>query len=85
MTDNLNSPVENPLSFKLTIFSDYICPWCYVGQGVVEKLKAEYQVDLEWRPFYLYFDTPLEGMEIPDYVKQARAAGSEKRFRLSPR
>jgi predicted DsbA family dithiol-disulfide isomerase len=80
MTDNLNSPTENPSSFKLTIFSDYICPWCYVGQGVVGKLKAEYQIDLEWRPFYLYFDTPPEGMEIPDYVKQARAAGSEQRL-----
>lgn len=47
---------------------------------MVEKLKAEYQVELEWRPFYLYFDTPPEGMEIPDYVKRARTAGSEERL-----
>jgi len=80
MTDNSNSPMENPRSFKLTIFSDYICPWCYVGQGVVEKLKGEYQVDLEWRPFYLYQDVPPEGMDIPDYIKRARAAGSEERL-----
>jgi len=48
---------------------------------VVEKLKAEYQVDVEWRPFYLYFDTPPEGRELPDYVKRARANGSEERLR----
>jgi predicted DsbA family dithiol-disulfide isomerase len=68
------------MDFKLTIFSDYICPWCYVGQGVVEKLKEEYNVDVEWRPFYLYWDVPLEGAELPDYVMRARANGSEERL-----
>ena len=48
---------------------------------MVEKLKEEYQIDLEWRPFYLYFDTPPEGRELPDYVKRARANGSEERLR----
>jgi len=48
---------------------------------VVEKLKAEHNVDLEWRPFYLYFDTPPEGREQPERVKQARANGSEERLR----
>ena len=80
MTDNSNSPIEKPAGFKMTIFSDYICPWCYVGQGVVEKLKAEYPIDLEWRPFYLFQDVPPEGMDIPDHVKQAREAGSEDRL-----
>jgi predicted DsbA family dithiol-disulfide isomerase len=48
---------------------------------VVEKLKAEHNVDVEWRPFYLYFDTPPGGRELPDHVKQARANGSEGRLR----
>jgi len=68
------------MDIKLTIFSDYICPWCYVGQGVVEKLKAEHDIELEWRPFYLYWDTPPEGRELPEHVKQARARGSEERL-----
>jgi predicted DsbA family dithiol-disulfide isomerase len=72
--------MEKPSGFKMTIFSDYICPWCYVGQGVVEKLKAEYPIDLEWRPFYLYQDVPPEGMDIPDHVKRAQEAGSEDRL-----
>ena len=37
-------------------------------------------MDVEWRPFYLYFDTPPEGRELPDYVKRARANGSEERL-----
>src|ERR1700690_4377932 len=80
MNDNSNSPMEKPSGFKLTIFSDYICPWCYVGQGVVEKLKAEHDMELEWRPFYLFWDTPAEGRELSDHVKQARSRGSEERL-----
>jgi predicted DsbA family dithiol-disulfide isomerase len=48
---------------------------------VVERLKEEYEVDVEWRPFYLYFDTPSEGRELPEYIKQKRAMGSEDRLR----
>lgn len=47
---------------------------------MVEKLKEEYNIDVEWRPFYLYWDIPLEGKELPEYVKRARANGSEQRL-----
>jgi predicted DsbA family dithiol-disulfide isomerase len=48
---------------------------------VVERLKEEYNVDVEWRPYYLRPDTPPEGMELPDYIKRARANGSDERLR----
>ena len=47
---------------------------------MVERLKKEYNVEVEWRPFYLRPNTPPEGMELPDYVKRARANGSEERL-----
>jgi predicted DsbA family dithiol-disulfide isomerase len=47
---------------------------------VVEKLSAEYNVEVEWRPFYLFWDTPPEGRELSEHIKQARAAGSEERL-----
>jgi predicted DsbA family dithiol-disulfide isomerase len=47
---------------------------------VVERLKEEYKVEVEWQPFYLYFDTPPEGRELPEHVKRARANGSEERL-----
>ncbi|MBI5840213.1 MAG: DsbA family oxidoreductase [Chloroflexi bacterium] len=47
---------------------------------MVERLKKEYNVEVEWRPFYLRPDTPPEGMELPDYIKRARANGSEERL-----
>jgi predicted DsbA family dithiol-disulfide isomerase len=47
---------------------------------VVERLKEEHNVEVEWRPFYLYWDTPPEGKDLPEYVKRARAHGSEERL-----
>ena len=47
---------------------------------MVERLKDEYNIDLEWRPYYLYWDVPPEGKELPDHVKRARASGSEERL-----
>jgi predicted DsbA family dithiol-disulfide isomerase len=48
---------------------------------VVERLKTEYNVDVEWRPYYLRPDTPPEGMELPDYILRARANGADERLR----
>ena len=56
-------------TLKLTIYSDYVCPWCYVGQGAVQKLSQNYPLDVTWMPFYLRPDTPPEGMELPAHVK----------------
>jgi predicted DsbA family dithiol-disulfide isomerase len=47
---------------------------------VVDLLKAEYNVDVEWRPYYLRPDTPSEGMDLPDYILKARASGADERL-----
>ena len=47
---------------------------------MVEKLKEEYKVDVEWRPFYLRPDTPPEGLPLSDHILRARASGSEDRL-----
>jgi len=44
---------------------------------VVGLLQAEYEIELDWRPFYLNPNTPPEGMELPEYIKRARSNGSE--------
>ncbi len=69
---------------KLTIYSDYICPWCYVGQGVVERLKTEYALQVDWQPFYLRPDTPPEGMDLPEHIRQ-HAAKTTERLRQTAR
>jgi len=48
---------------------------------VVAKLKEKFDVDVEWRPFYLNPNTPPEGLPLPEYIQRARTNGSEDRLR----
>ena len=47
---------------------------------MVEKLKQEYNVDVEWRPFYLYFDTALHRT----YLAKFSDAGNAVRCKCTP-
>jgi predicted DsbA family dithiol-disulfide isomerase len=47
---------------RVTVVSDYLCPWCYVGMARVERLEREFDVDLTWHPFELHPEIPAEGI-----------------------
>ena len=57
---------------RLEIFSDYTCPWCYIGWARLEKALAHLPesttVDVEWRPLEIHPDVPLEGMPVEDLL-----------------
>jgi predicted DsbA family dithiol-disulfide isomerase len=57
---------------QLDIFSDTICPWCYVGKRRLERaLKARPQTDIKirWRAFQLNPGMPPDGMERRAYIE----------------
>ena len=43
----------NETPIKIQVFSDYICPWCYVGLARVDKLREEYNVEIDYQAFFL--------------------------------
>ncbi len=49
---------------RIVAYSDYVCPWCYIGLQRVERLQAELPVDVEWRPFELHPETPRTGADL---------------------
>ena len=51
---------------KIKIFSDYIWPFCYIGKGIVEQLKKEFQLDVTWVPYEIHPETPLEGVLLSE-------------------
>ncbi|MFX1358658.1 MAG: DsbA family protein [Promethearchaeota archaeon] len=51
---------------KVIAYSDYICPFCYIGYHRIEQLKEEYNLDVEWRPFEIHPETPKHGALIGD-------------------
>ena len=39
---------------KVTVYSDYVCPFCYLGKHPLEEaLKEVENVEVEWKPFQL--------------------------------
>jgi predicted DsbA family dithiol-disulfide isomerase len=49
---------------KIVVFSDYICPFCYIGFYRVEQLKENFDIEVEWRPFEIHPETPKNGTEL---------------------
>ena len=50
------------MPLKVVMFSDYICPFCYVGFETIRKLRAEFEIQLEWRGFQIHPDWPADGI-----------------------
>lgn len=52
---------------KILIFSDYAWPFCYVGKGIVDELKKEFEIEDEWIPFELHPEVPKEGKKVSEF------------------
>ncbi|MFC6615798.1 DsbA family protein [Halopenitus salinus] len=68
----------------LVVYSDYVCPFCYLGRVALERYEAERgsPVELEWRPFDLRghergpdgeIRTDVETGKDEEYYEQAEA------------
>jgi predicted DsbA family dithiol-disulfide isomerase len=57
---------------SIDIYSDVVCPWCYVGKRRLERALEEWrdnaQVEVKWRPFQLNPTMPEEGMDRTAYL-----------------
>src|SRR5262245_37724417 len=50
----------------LNVFTDFVCPWCYLSTPRVERLRHDFEVEVQWRYFPLHPDTPAEGLLLQD-------------------
>ncbi|HWJ35011.1 MAG TPA: DsbA family oxidoreductase [Steroidobacteraceae bacterium] len=56
---------------RIDIYSDTVCPWCFLGKRRFELALAErpqYEPRVTWRPFELNPDLPWEGVERAGYL-----------------
>jgi predicted DsbA family dithiol-disulfide isomerase len=58
------------MALKLVMFSDFICPFCYIGFETVRKLKPEFDLEIEWRGFQIHPDWPAEGMPASEFRRE---------------
>ncbi len=57
---------------RIEIFSDTICPWCYIGKKRLEKAlaqRSDLEADVHWRAFQLNPDMPEEGVDRNQYLE----------------
>jgi len=68
---------------RIEVYSDVICPWCYVGKRRLERALKEWgddsPVDVKWKPFQLNPTMPKDGMDRTIYLQTK--FGSLDRFR----
>ena len=55
------------MALNLVMFSDFICPFCYIGFETVRKLKPEFSFALEWKGFQIHPEWPAAGMAAAEY------------------
>lgn len=64
--------------FKVEIYADVVCPWCYVGKRKIESALEYYrrtyadekQPEILWQPFLLHAAVPKEGLDRKEYLKR---------------
>ncbi|MCK0138815.1 DsbA family oxidoreductase [Aliiroseovarius sp. F47248L] len=64
---------------RLDIFSDPICPWCYIGKSRLDhalEARPDHPFKIEWHPFQLNPDMPEDGMDRRAYL-EAKFGGQE--------
>jgi len=51
---------------KITVFSDYICPFCYVGHHRLMQLKDTYDLKVNWCFLEIHPENSAEGDPVTD-------------------
>ncbi len=49
---------------KITVYSDYICPFCYVGSHRLQRLRESYDLKINWCFLEIHPETSAEGEPI---------------------
>ena len=75
----MTQPKSN-VSLPIEITSDFVCPWCYIGEARLEKalklVAPAVTITRSWRPYELNPDQPKEGVDRQEYM--TRRFGAEK-------
>ena len=55
------------MTLSLVMFSDFICPFCYIGFETVRRLKREFGFTIEWKGFQIHPEWPPAGISSAEY------------------
>ena len=69
-------------TLKIDIVSDVVCPWCTIGYKRLEKAISELgvqdQIEIEWQPFELNPNMPVEGQNVIEHLTEKYGSTKEQ-------
>ena len=69
--------------YNFKVFSDFACPFCYIGFTIADKLKAERNnVNFKWYPYELDSSVPEEGSPITNNIPEDQLKIAYKRIEM---
>ncbi len=77
------------MKMKIEVWSDIMCPYCYIGKLHYEKALEQFQykdqIELEWKAFQLNPDLPNKGKGIPvmDYLHNTVGVSEENTKKMN--
>ena len=68
---------------KITVYSDYICPFCYVGHHRLQRLRDSYDLKINWCFLEIHPETsansePIDSLDYPSEQWQQMMANLER-------
>jgi predicted DsbA family dithiol-disulfide isomerase len=65
-------------SLTIDLFSDFVCPWCFIGgvrlEQALQGLAGEVEVEVNLHPYFLDAAVPEQGVSIPDMLRRKYGA-----------
>lgn len=65
------------MKYTIKMYSDYLWPYCYIGNGIIEKLKTEYDIEVIHNGFEIHPDVPDQGIPLKTYFPNANQMFSQ--------
>ena len=51
---------------RVTVFSDYICPFCYIGSIRLDRLREQFDLKVDWASLEIHPDNPEQGRPVAE-------------------
>ena len=71
-----------PVSVRIDIVSDVMCPWCAIGYAslsrALQAMAGQVEADIHWQPFELNPDMPGEGQNLREHLQQKYGSSAEE-------
>lgn len=58
----MNEGKERMKTQKVIVYSDYVCPFCFIGKNRADRLRRDLNVKIDWRGIEIHPEYPPEGI-----------------------